>query len=127
MGKWTAYSSEGKKLGTNHLHQVMGDCAMQENWSSGKFKGTSYNFYDEGSKQWHQTWIDNGGGHLLLNGNMVGGSMELSGIRTRADGKVVTDRITRTPLKDGGVRQHWQSTLDGETWTEVFDGYYKKD
>jgi len=23
--------------------------------------------------------------------------------------------------------QHWQSSLDGETWAEVFDGYYKKE
>ena len=129
LGKWTAYSRDGKKLGTNHLHKVMGNCAMQENWNSngGKFTGTSYNFYDEASKQWHQTWIDNSGGHLLLNGNFVDGSMQLSGKRKGPKGKMVTDRITWTPLEDGRVRQHWQSSVDGETWSEVFDGYYQKD
>ncbi len=127
LGKWTAYSREGKKLGTNHLHKVMGDCAMQENWVGGKFRGTSYNFYDEASKQWHQTWIDNSGGHLLLQGALVNGSMQLSGKRARSDGEVVTDRITWTTLEDGRVRQHWQSTTYGDTWNYVFDGYYEKD
>lgn len=34
LGKWTAYSSEGVKQGSNHLHKIMGNCGMQENWTS---------------------------------------------------------------------------------------------
>jgi hypothetical protein len=129
LGSWTSYSLDGKKQGTNRLEKVMGGCAIQENWVgvTGQFKGSSVNFYDTTRKQWHQTWIDNGGGTLRIDGGLVDGSMQLSGERTDAKGRTLIDRITWTPLEDGRVRQHWQaSTDDGVTWSEVFDGYYQR-
>jgi hypothetical protein len=130
LGHWTSYSKEGKKQGTNHLTKLMGQCVIQENWESGggKFKGTSFNFYDPARNAWHQTWVDSSGGTLRLDGGLVGGSMQLSGQRTRRDGDTVVERITWTPLEDGRVRQHWQASIDeGENWTEVFDGFYQRD
>lgn len=129
LGEWTAFSEEGEKQGTNHLRQVMGQCAIQENWESarGPYRGTSYNFYNSRTGKWHQTWIDNRGGHLFLDGGMRGKSMQLSGERTTAEGEKRIDRITWTPLEDGRVRQHWQASTDGgKTWEDVFDGYYEK-
>ena len=126
QGNWTAFSAEGKKQGTNHILMMMNGCVMQENWNSGKFSGTSFNFYDPTTALWHQTWVDNSGGHLLLSGKLVGSAMVLSGTNNQIDGTITTNRISWTPLEDGRVRQHWQSTSDGETWTEVFDGYYEK-
>lgn len=130
LGKWTSYDKDGKKQGTNHLHQVMGNCGMQENWTSanGAYKGTSFNFYDKREDKWYQTWVDNQGGHLFLEGGMAGDSMQLSGERTNPDGEHVIDRITWTPLDDGRVRQHWEVSKDGgDTWSDLFDGYYQKD
>ena len=129
LGKWTAYSLDGVKQGTNHLHKIVGGCGVQENWQGvGGFKGTSYNFYMPRKEQWHQTWVDNSGGRLLLNGGFSEGRMQLQGSRPTAKGGTIIDRITWTPLEDGRVRQHWQTSTDeGETWNEAFDGYYKKD
>ena len=129
LGEWTAYSEDGEKQGTNNLRSIVGGCAMQENWSSagGVFKGTSYNFYDENRKVWHQTWVDNSGGRLLLEGGLKDGKMVLEGSQL-SDGSEVLDRITWTPLPDGRVRQHWQRSADeGENWQDVFDGYYQRD
>ncbi|MBD3647179.1 MAG: hypothetical protein HUJ31_06925 [Pseudomonadales bacterium] len=130
LGKWTAFSKDGDRQGENHLHQIMDGCAVQENWKSarGPYRGTSYNFYDAVSDKWYQTWVDNRGGHLFLKGGWNGTSMQLSGSRTTAEGNSVIDRITWTPLDDGRVRQHWQASEDGgETWKEVFDGYYERE
>ncbi|MBT4162465.1 MAG: hypothetical protein HOC70_06145 [Gammaproteobacteria bacterium] len=131
LGKWTAYTADGKtRQGTNHLHKIMGNCGMQENWesASGNFSGTSYNFYMASRGVWHQTWVDNSGGRLLLEGRKEEGEMVLQGNRTAADGVTVLDRITWTPLEDGRVRQHWQASKDdGVTWSEVFDGYYQRE
>ena len=130
LGKWTAYSVDGEKQGTNHLHRVIGNCGLQENWvsASGQFEGTSYNVYVPSEKRWHQTWVDNQGGTLFLEGRFTEGKMQLQGKRENRKGKKVLDRITWTPLEDGRVRQHWQSSEDkGKTWTEVFDGYYVRD
>ncbi len=130
LGHWTSYSKDGKKQGTNRLEKVMGECVIQENWvgSTGQFKGTSFNFYDPVKKQWHQTWVDNSGGTLHMDGGLVAGSMQLSGEHKNRKGESVIDRITWTPLPDGRVRQHWQASSDeGATWTEVFDGYYQSE
>ena len=108
----------------------MGNCALQENWSSGggKFEGTCYNFYNQVSKKWNQTWVDTSGSSLDLTGGLSYGSMRLSGNRIDEKGGTVIDRITWTPLEDGRVRQHWQASSDGgESWADVFDGYYTKD
>ncbi len=129
LGHWVAYSADGKKQGENHLHKVVGDCAIQENWSSGggAFQGKSFNFYDQRGGRWHQTWVDNQGGHLFLSGGLVGGSMQLSGDGKNREGKDIINRITWTPLDDGRVRQHWQVSADeGESWQDVFDGYYER-
>lgn len=129
LGKWTVSNDAGEIQGNNHIHKIMGNCGMQENWTGGSgFVGTSYNFYDSRSKVWRQTWIDNQGGSLLLTGGLVGTSMQLSGERASREGKTVIDRITWTPLADGRVRQHWQASEDaGKTWSDVFDGYYKRE
>jgi hypothetical protein len=51
--------------------------------------------------------------------------MILSGTLAAADGSgKVQHRISWTPNDDGSVRQHWESSTDGEEWTTLFDGLY---
>jgi hypothetical protein len=128
LGNWKSLSAEGKPQGRNKIVKILGGCAIQENWSSGggKFRGTSYNFYNAAKDSWHQTWIDTTGSSLHMNGGMVDGSMVLSQETNTESGSRI-DRITWTPLKDGRVRQHWEASVDdGANWKDVFDGYYEK-
>ena len=54
--------------------------------------------------------------------------MVLRGVTHNAQGAAVQNRITWTPNADGSVRQHWEASTDGETWTTAFDGrYVRKD
>lgn len=128
LGEWQSFSANGEKQGDNRLHRVMGTCAIQENWTSAnrQYRGTSFNFYDAATGTWHQTWIDNRGGHLFLSGGLQNGSMQLTGPGRNAKGEEITHRITWTPLDDGRVRQHWQTSADGEQWNDAFDGYYQR-
>ena len=75
---------------------------------------------------WHQTWVDDGGLLLTLEGKLVGTSMVLEGVGPAQDGKLVKQRITWTPNKDGSVRQLWESVDPKGEWTTVFDGSYTK-
>jgi hypothetical protein len=76
---------------------------------------------------WHQTWVDDGGGILYLDGGLHGGAMILAGARTDRSGKHVTDRITYTRRPDGTVRQWWQVSRDGgKSWATSFDGIYRR-
>lgn len=129
LGDWEAFNGE-KLAGTNHIVLLQDSCIIQENWVSanGKYTGTSYNYYNVQTKTWHQTWIDNQGGSLELNGKLEDGKMVLwSGEMTNPQGKKYINRITWTPNKDGTVRQHWEaSTDDGKNWQTAFDGVYKR-
>jgi hypothetical protein len=130
LGEWEVRDPAGKLAGRNTIVAIQGGCALQENWSgvSGS-AGTSLNAYDGDRKRWHQTWVDNGGGLLLLEGGLIDGRMVLTGESSTADSppKLALQRITWTPLPDGRVRQLWEASTDGgRGWTIVFDGIYAK-
>ena len=128
LGEWDVYDEAGALVGHNHIYPVLEGCALSENWTSvNGSPGKSYNFYDTAENKWHQTWIDQSGGALYLDGGLVDGSMVLSGLRPTEQGGTETHRITWRLLKDGSVIQHWQSSSDGKTqWQDVFVGYYRK-
>ena len=75
---------------------------------------------------WHQTWVDNEGSLLLLEGRLTDGRMRLEGASTGSDGKVTKHRITWTPNTDGSVRQFWESTDAEGRWVTAFDGHYTR-
>lgn len=127
VGEWDV-TANGQPAGHNRIEAIHGGCALAEHWTSaaGGFAGSSLNIYDAAKGHWHQTWVDTGGTRLDLNGGFSDGVMVLSGQRTGADGKPFTDRITWTPNADGSVRQHWEVSNDGASWTTVFDGLYRR-
>jgi hypothetical protein len=128
LGRWNVTAS-GQPAGTNHIELIHNGCALAEHWVSaeGAFAGSSPNMYDQANDKWHQTWVDTSGILLELNGGFADGKMVMSGTRPGPDGQAVTNRITWTPNEDGSVRQHWETSTDGEHWTTAFDGLYARE
>ncbi|MEO8302701.1 MAG: hypothetical protein ABI724_01145 [Betaproteobacteria bacterium] len=129
LGDWVVRDPSAKVVGENHLTSLHKGCAMLENWTgNGGFTGSSLNLYDAERRQWHQTWVDVSGSLLLLDGGVVDGRMVLTGKSAPdAQGTAALQRITWTPLLDGRVRQHWETSTDaGKTWTTAFDGFYSR-
>lgn len=128
VGNWVVTDKDNNVVGYNKIHLILKDCALQENWQGGSgSNGKSFNFYDRQTKKWHQTWVDNSGGILYLDGELHGEVMILEGTRLGREGKPVLHRISYTPLEDGRVKQYWQASGDkGETWNDVFLGFYEK-
>ena len=130
LGDWNVVGTDGKAAGENHVVAIVNGCALQENWASVKgAHGTSFNIYDAATKKWHQTWVDDSGGLLLLDGELRDGKMILMGHRPSAKDRriLILHRITWTPLPTDRVRQFWEaSTNEGRTWQTVFDGTYVK-
>ena len=128
LGEWDVRDPGGKLVGRNRITRVHGGCALEEQWSgNGGVTGASLNVYDVERNRWHQTWVDNTGGFLQLDGAFKEGRMVMSGqAASSAGAPAVTQRITWQPLPDGRVRQLWESSPDGSAWTVVFDGYYTR-
>lgn len=107
----------------SRITRVLDGCAILEEFDNPPraYSGKSLNFYSVQSKKWHQTWIDNQGGPLFLEGGLVSKDMVIED-----EGKSgAINRITWTPLDAGRVRQHWQTSKDGgKTWETAYDGLY---
>jgi hypothetical protein len=126
VGTWEVTNAQGNFVGSNEISSILGGCVLLEEWQSvGPYSGKSLNIYDAANDKWHQTWVDNGGLLLELDGKLVDGNMVMQGRRPGQDGAEVLHRITWEPLQDGDVRQTWDTSADeGKTWTTQFDGLY---
>lgn len=126
IGQWTVHDTTGTVVGHNTIRRVLGDCVLHESWTgrSGSV-GQSFNIYDRQTKSWHQTWVDNNGLLLRLDGGLRDGKMVLEGTTRARDGGELLNRITWTPVATDSVRQVWEASRDrGRTWRLVFDGLY---
>ncbi len=66
LGDWKVTDPKGDVAGTNRITLEMDGCVLHEHWVGSKGgNGESFNIYDGATKQWHQTWVDNGGTLLL--------------------------------------------------------------
>jgi hypothetical protein len=127
LGSWNVHTPNGKLAGVNRIEREYDGCVLHERYSTERgYQGESLNSYDPGRKVWHQTWVDNQGTLLLLEGGMRSGSMVLEGQSTAADGQLTRHRISWTPNADGSVRQHWESTDAKGQWSTAFDGRYTR-
>ena len=127
VGDWSV-TVNGQHAGDNRIDRILEGCALLENWTgTGGMSGKSLNFYDPARRQWHQTWVDDRGGSLGLDGTFTDGKMVLSGTKKDQAGKTTINRITWNALPSGQVRQVWeQSSDDGKSWTVAFDGLYTR-
>ena len=125
LGSWEVTTPDGNVAGTNAIDSILNGCVLREQWRGTRgMTGSSFNTYDPHAGTWHQTWVDDRGGFLLLSGGLENGSMVLQGEMVDQEGPI-RNRITWTPLSDGEVRQLWETSRDGgDTWTVVFDGRY---
>ncbi len=128
IGEWEVHDANGAYQGSNVIEPILGGCVLHEQWTGASgSNGKSYNIYDQRHDRWHQTWVSDTGLLLLIEGGIEDGVMVLRGSGKGLDGVVVEHIISWTPLDDGRVRQHWQTSRDGgESWSDAFVGLYRR-
>jgi hypothetical protein len=127
VGDWQVHKPDGSFAGINRITLEYGGCVVHEHYVTGRgYSGESLNTYDAARNVWHQTWTDDGGLLLVLEGHWDGKSMVLEGIAPGADGALTKQRIRWTPSPDGSVQQLWESAKGKGKWVVVFDGRYTK-
>lgn len=128
VGEWQVSNSKNPQTSRSKISKILSGCVILEEYTAPTgYQGKSLNIYNQHTQQWHQTWTDNDGMLLQLNGRLIDGSMVLMGAIENAKGEVLLQRITWTPLASGDVRQHWQQSKDdGSNWVTLFDGNYQK-
>jgi len=129
VGDWdVTVVGTDQHAGTNSIQPILGGCVLLESYETPRgYAGHSYNAYDGQTGKWHQTWVDNAGLVLKIDGGIVEGNMVLSGPGKDSEGNDIINRITWTPLDDGSVQQTWDVSSDGgQTWSTAFDGLYRR-
>jgi hypothetical protein len=83
IGDWQVHRPDGALAGINRITREYGGCVIHERYATGKgYSGESLNVYDAARKVWHQTWVDDSGLLLTIEGRWNGKSMVLEGLRT---------------------------------------------
>ena len=126
IGEWEVTTPQGAPAGTNRVERLLEGCALQEHWvASDGSKGTSLSSYDASTRLWRQTYVDDTGQVLVLEGEFKDGRMVLQGEKTLQK-KGALQRISWQPVGDK-VRQRWDiSQDDGRTWSLLFEGVYTR-
>lgn len=128
LGQWQVTNGQNNNVSRSSITRINEGCSLLEEYTTPSgYQGKSLNMYDASTGFWHQTWMDNGGVLLQLDGKFEQGEMTLTGTTYNAKGKEVVNKIIWTPNTDGTVRQQWMVSNDlGKSWQSIFDGMYKK-
>lgn len=127
LGEWEVHTPDGKLAGINRIERGYDGCVLHERYKSSRaYSGESLNIYDASRKVWHQTWVDNTGTLLVLEGGLRDGRMVLESVADAAGAQPARHRITWTANADGSVRQLWESTDAQGQWSTAFDGLYTR-
>ena len=123
-GDWDTYdvADPSKVVARNRVTVVLDGCAVREVYEQNDgLVGESLSIYDAARRGWHQSWVTNRGGLLLLNGGLEGERMVLTGPNRAADGMPAL--LRGVWWKDGkNVREKAERSANGgKTWTPVFD------
>lgn len=128
-GNWEVKTQDGNLAGTNTIQRTVGDCALIENWTDSRGStGKSFNFYNNQTKKWYQTWVDDKGNVINFAGEFKDNAMKFQAENITADGKKVLRKLTFYPISQDQVRQHGEvSTDNGVTWATEYDlNYFRR-
>jgi hypothetical protein len=127
VGDWDAVEA-GEVAPRAHVlvTRILDGCAIREEYQdNGGLIGESLSTYDRSRQIWHQSWVTNRGHLLLLDGELRGGAIVLTGA-DRAAGPAALVRGTWTATR-GGAREVGVTSPDGgTTWRPWFDLSFQK-
>lgn len=130
VGDWDAYDLEDseKLIARTHVAAIVGGCTLLETYEQNDgLLGESFTLYDAARKVWHHTWVNNGGGLMVLEGQFKDAVLTLQGTVTSLDGHEKVIRDVWTPRPDGSVREAAEISADGgKTWKPFFDVLFRK-
>lgn len=129
IGEWVVFDTSGNKIGENKIEKLEDNCLLTEQWKGAKGgSGRSTNYYDAADSSWHQVWVDNRGGNLVLKGRASTNKMSLkSALQKDPKGSLYANRITWTLNADGSVTQRWEMIDANDHFISIaFIGIYKK-
>ena len=132
VGEWSVVTTQGATpAGDSKIELILGDCVVQENWTSAGnigYSGKSYNTYNSALKRWEQYWVDNAAGNIFFYGGLKDGVMDYwTDEIPQPDGKKLKRHLQFIKINPDTVRQFSRgSNDDGKTWFVEYDFTYNR-
>lgn len=136
VGEWDLsweLENGGEGFGTNHVHKTLDETVIQENFEAFQgsyegFKGKSFSVYNPGKQSWYQTWVDNEGGYIDLEGRVEGERRIFqTDARITAQGDTIMNRMVFYDIEPNSFTWDWEYSMDeGESWTLSWRIYYQR-
>jgi hypothetical protein len=124
IGDWDVFDVERPSAIVAHarVELILNRCVLHEIYEDlDGHKGESFSLYDATRKTWHQSWVNDSGYLLTIEGNLQGASMILEGLDHLPSDKLRQVRGEWRPDGQGAREIAWRSTDGGATWVAWFD------
>ncbi|MGB0177732.1 MAG: hypothetical protein ACPF9D_11240 [Owenweeksia sp.] len=125
---WTNQQGQVVK-GRNQINRILKDKVIQENFSDPNtgYEGKSWSTYSPQTQSWHQTWVDNGGGYLELDGERYGDTLAFIMDPQMINGTATVKRMIFYNITKKSFTWDWQSAPSGtEQWSLLWRINYKR-
>ena len=131
VGEWNVTNVNGVHIGTNDVTSELDGCLVFEHWTaSNGSRGYSLNDYDPETRLWNQAWVSQNTagvfGSLRPSGGIVGGRMELTGLRHATGGFTFQDSWTWEENEQGQVIQSATVAVPELNFFSSFTGIYTR-
>jgi hypothetical protein len=127
IGEWTVKNKKGNVVGADTVTKQLNGCVVYERYvdAGDKSVGIGLSGVQLGNNTWHQTFMDDGGVVVTLDGTFHAGMMELRGTNYPSGAPLMSDGIW-IPHGDV-VEEIWKVSMDGgRTWKVRFDGLFHR-
>jgi hypothetical protein len=124
IGDWDVFEIERPTVIVAHarVEMILNGCVLHEVYESlDGHKGESFSIYDVTRNTWHQSWVNDTGYLLTIEGHLRGKSMILEGVDHLPNDKLRQVRGEWRPDEQGTHEIAWRSTDGGVSWVTWFD------
>lgn len=120
LGEWELTWNDTVK-GSNIVSKDLDGCVIHEQFTgpSDGFSGQSWSVYNPATNKWQQTWVDNAGAYLTLEGEFTNGQMELSTQKINAKGETVLLKMVFSNITPNEFDWEWKRSANGGSNFEV--------
>jgi len=126
VGDWEVYNKFGAVSGHNRVQLILGDCVVEENWTSRLAgEGKSFSKYNPHARRWEQYWVDDQGDTTFFHGQLEGTNLVFHAETLDPNGGRTLRRLTFFRQGPDKVRQFSEMSTDGgKSWTPEYDLTY---
>jgi hypothetical protein len=124
LGDWDVFAVERPTtvVARARIELILNECVIHEVYEAmDGHKGESFSIYDAARHTWHQSWVNDHGYLLTIEGDLQGSAMILEGTDHLPDGKLRRVRGEWRPEGQGTREVAARSTDGGATWVPWFD------